>query len=57
MSTTTPQRRPLLLLPHAADWLRRIHVHADRLEAWLLDQLLEQLRLRYRRVMRPQGAT
>jgi hypothetical protein len=45
MSTTTRSGVRYYSCPTQPTGCGRIHVHADRLEAWLLDQLLEQLRL------------
>ena len=45
MATTTRSGDRYYSCPTQPTGCGRIHVHADRLEAWLLDQLLEQLRL------------
>jgi hypothetical protein len=45
MSTTTRSGERYYSCPTQPTGCGRIHVRADRLEAWLLDQLLEQLRL------------
>jgi site-specific DNA recombinase len=45
MSTTTRSGDRYYSCPTQPTGCGRIHVHADRLEAWLLDQLLEQLSL------------
>ena len=45
MATTTRSGVRYYSCPTQPTGCGRIHVHADRLEAWLLDQLLEQLRL------------
>jgi hypothetical protein len=45
MSTTTRSGVRYYSCPSQPTGCGRIHVRADRLEAWLLDQLLEELRL------------
>jgi site-specific DNA recombinase len=45
MSTTTRSGVRYYSCPTQPTGCGRIHVHADRLEAWLLDQLLEQIRV------------
>jgi site-specific DNA recombinase len=45
MATTTRSGQRYYSCPTQPTGCGRIHMHADRLEEWLLDQLLEQLRL------------